>query len=166
MNTTGVQTFDAGDGNDDDVTAAGDGPASVSYALESLVANKYDGPYYFFMTPKVKAQLAVNRNSTTDILDLERMQAMVDEKGNRILRDIATTEKLIGEAETTSKGAMCMIDPMTPQGEPTVVIGEEYPIVHYPITNNPVYTKGKVVWGGMAMVLRPNAVTKAVDITN
>lgn len=163
LNTTGINTFEAGAG-DDDVTAAGDGPASVSYALAELVADKYDGPYYFFMTPLIKAQLALNRNSNTDILDLERMLSMVDEKGNKILRGVATTEKLLNAAETTATGAMCMIDPMTPHGEPTVVIGEEYPVIHYPITNNPVYIKGKVVWGGMAMVLKPKAIASATAI--
>lgn len=161
-----VGTFEAGPAEaDDSITSAGDGIASVGNAMKDMLADKYVGPYLFFISPLVKSQLMRNMNATTHITDLERMQSMVDEKGNQILKAIDTTAYIINAAETTSTGAMVMIDSKTPLGEPTVAIGEEYPITHYPTTQNPLYIKGKVIWSGCALVLRPKAITIAEAIT-
>lgn len=159
-----IKTFEAGAGADDDIQAVGDGVASIGLAVNSLLATKYVGPYNFFMTPLVKAQLILNMNSTTHITDLERMQSMIDEKGNKILKSMDTSAYLINAAELTSTGAMVLIDPKTPMNEPTVGIGEVYPVTHYPTTQNPLYIKGKVIWAGCALVLDPNAVTLAESI--
>ena len=160
-----VNTFQAGAGADDNITAVGDGVASVGLAMNSVIDDKYVGPYLLFISPLVKSQLVQNMNSTTHITDLERMQSMVDEKGNKILISMDTTPFLINKTETTSLGAMVLIDPKTSLNEPTVAIGEEYPVTHYPTTQNPLYIKGKVIWSGCALVLRPKAVSIAEAIT-
>lgn len=165
LNTTNVQSFAAGGGGDADVGDAGDGPASIAAAISTLTDYHYYGPYWLVMTPKVRAQFIENLNSTTHESDLERMQSMIDENGNGLLRGIKTTPYLLNTAETTSNGAMIMFDPKTPNGEPTAVIGEVYPVTHYPTTQNPLYIKGKVIWAGCSMVMRPYAFTAEDTIT-
>lgn len=165
MDTTNVQTFDAGAGGDSNVTAAGDGPATIGLGLGDLVTYHYYGPYDFIMSPGVYSQLAANQNSTTHIHDIERMQSMIDLRGNKLLRNLDVTPYLLGTAETTSTGACLMFDRKTPAGEPTCVIGEEYPIAHYPTSQNSLGIKGKVLWAGIPCVLRPYAFTKDEAIT-
>ncbi len=165
MDTTNVQTFDVGAGADSNVTAAGDGPASVGLGLQDLVTYHYYGPYDFIMSPGVYAQLAANQNSTTHIHDIERMQSMIDLNGNKLLQNLDVTPYLLGTVETTSTGAVLMFDRKTPAGEPTCVIGEEYPIAHYPTSQNSLGVKGKVLWAGIPCVLRPYAFTKDEAIT-
>ena len=166
LNTSNVQSFAAGAGADANITAAGDGPASIGAAVATLVDDGYYGPYYFIMTPLVRSALGKNLNSTTHITDIERMQSMVDENGNKILRGMFVTPYLINATETSSTGSMVMIDPKTPMGEPTVVIGEVYPVTHYPTSQNSLFIKGKIIWAGCAMVLRPKAITIETDITS
>lgn len=166
LNTASVQAFEAGIGADDDVTAEGDGPASVGLGAADLVVKHYYGPFDMVITPLVYAQLLVNQNATTRMSDIERMHSMVDIDGNKILRSFKVTPHLLGIAETTSEGAMLMCDRKTPDGEPTAVIGDEYPIAHYPTSQNPLGVKGKVLWAGCACVLRPYAFTLATSITN
>ena len=165
MDTTNVQLFDVGAGGDSDVTAAGDGPASIGLGLQDLVTYHYYGPYDFIMSPGVYSQLAANQNSTTHIHDIERMQSMIDLKGSKLLRNLYVTPYLLGTAETTSTGAVIMFDRKTPAGEPTCVLGEEYPIAHYPTSQNPLGIKGKVLYAGIPCVLRPLAFTKDEAIT-
>lgn len=165
MDTTSVQTFDVGAGVDSNVTAAGDGPASVGLGAQDLVVYHYYGPYDFIMTPGVYAQLIANQNSTTHIHDIERMQSMIDLKGSKLLRNLDVTPYLKGTVETTSTGAVLMFDRKTPAGEPTAVIGEEYPIAHGPTSQNQYGVKGKVIWSGIPCVLRPYAFTMDEAIT-
>ena len=165
MDTTGVLTFDVGAGGDSNVTAAGDGPASIGLGLQDLVPYHYYGPYDFIMSPGVYSQLAANQNSTTHIHDIERMQSMIDLHGSKLLRNLDVTPYLLGTVETTSTGAVIMFDRKTPAGEPTCVIGEEYPVAHYPTSQNSLGIKGKVLWAGIPCVLRPTAFTKDEAIT-
>lgn len=165
MDTTGVLTFDVGAAGDSNVTAAGDGSASIGLGLGDLVPYHYYGPYDFIMSPGVYSQLAANQNATTHIHDIERMQSMIDLHGNKLLRNLDVTPYLLGTVETTSTGAVIMFDRKTPAGEPTCVIGEEYPVAHYPTSQNSLGVKGKVLWAGIPCVLRPTAFTKDVAIT-
>lgn len=165
LNTTNVQTFDVGAGSDSNVTAAGDGPFSIGLGVGKLVPYHYYGPYDFVMSPGTYAQLAANQNSTTHIHDIERMQSMIDLKGNKLLRNLDVTPYLIGTAETTSTGAVVMFDRKTPAGEPTCVLGDEYPISHIPTSQNPLGVKGKVIYAGIPCVLRPYAFVKDEAIT-
>ena len=166
LNTTSVQAFEAGIGADDNVTAEGDGPASVGLGASDLVVKHYYGPFDFIMTPMVYAQLLVNQNATTRMSDIERMMSLVDTNKQKILRRVHITPHLLGLAETTGEGAILMCDRKTPDGEPTCVIGDEYPVAHYPTTQNQLGVKGKVLWAGVAIVLRPLAFTLATSITN
>lgn len=165
LNTTNVQTFSSGAGGDSNLTAAGDGSATVGLGLSDLVTYHYYGPYDFVMTPGCYAQLAANQNSTTHIHDIERMQSMIDINGNKLLRNIAVTPYLLNTAETTSTGALVMFDRKTPAGEPTCVLGEEYAVMHVPTSQNPLGIKGKVIWAGIPCVLRPYAFTQDTSIT-
>jgi len=165
LNTTGILTCDVGAGGDSDVTAAGDGPASIGIAAGDLVPYHYYGPYDFIMSPGVYTQLIANQNSTTHIHDIERMQSMIDLRGNKLLRNLDVTPYLLGTAETTSTGAIVMFDRMTPANEPTCVLGEEYSINHYPTSQSQLGIKGKVLWAGIPCVLRPYAFTKDEAIT-
>lgn len=166
LNTTNVQAFDAGAGADDSITAEGDGPASVGLGAADLVVKHYYGPFDFVMTPMVYAQLLVNQNATTRMSDIERMMSLVDTNKQKILRAVHITPHILGLAETTSEGAIFMCDRKTPDGEPTCVIGDEYPVAHYPTNQNQLGVKGKVLWAGVACVLRPYAFTLATSITN
>ena len=74
-----------------------------------------------------------------------------------------TSHYLLNGPEATNsaeKTAMIFIDPTTPAGEPTVLLGREYEIQHMPIRQDPSVIRGKVVWAGIPMVLRPKAITK------
>lgn len=165
LNTTNVQTADIGAGGDSNITAAGDGPASVGIFAADLVAYDYYGPYDLIISPLSYAQLIQNQNSTTHITDIERMHSMVDINGGKILRNMDITKYLLGTAETTSTGCMVMFDRKTPQGEPTCLIGEEFPIAYHPITRSRLGTSGKVIWAGIPLVLRPYAFTQDAAIT-
>jgi len=165
MDTSGILTFDVGAGGDSNVTAAGDGSASIGLGLQDLVPYHYYGPYDFIMSPGVYSQLAANQNSTTHIHDIERMQSMIDLKGSKLLRNLDVTPYLKGTVETTSTGAVIMFDRKTPGGEPTCVIGEEYPVAHYPTSQNSLHIKGKILWAGIPCVLRATAFTMDESIT-
>ena len=158
LTTSGTLAFNAGVG-DASVTSAGDGPNAVGSAVGSLVPYNYYGPYDMIMTPLVYAQLAINMNSTTHIFDIERMHAMVDINGGKLLRGLWITPYLLNTIETTSTGAMAVVDRKTPAGEPTIVLGDEYPVKHYPTSQNSLGIKGKVLWAGIPCVLRPKAIT-------
>lgn len=165
IGTTNVQTCDVGAGGDSNVTAAGDGPASIGVGVQSLAPYHYYGPYDLIITPGVYSQLTANLNSTTHISDIERMHSMVDINGGKLLRNMDVTQYLLGTAETTSTGGFMMFDRKTPAGEPTCVIGEEYPIAQYPISRSRLGTNGKIVWAGIPCVLRPYAFTYDTAIT-
>ena len=165
LNTSSVQTFSSGAGGDSNLTAAGDGPATIGLGLSDLVTYHFYGPYDFVMTPGVYSQLAANQNSTTHIHDIERMQSMIDISGNKLLRAMNVTPYLLNTAETTSTGALILLDRKTPGGEPTVVLGDEYPVAHYPTSQNSLGIKGKVLWAGIPCVIRPLALTQDTSIT-
>lgn len=165
FNNASVTTFEAGAGGDDDVTAAGDGPASIGAAVKELIALFYEPPFPVVLTPKLYGQFAINFNSTTHITDIERIQSMVDANGNKLVSQIYITPHLIAAAETTSNAAMCVIATRTNAGEPTGVIIESYPLWHYPITISRLGIQGKVLWMGGVALMRPTAVAVAADIT-
>ena len=165
LNTTNVQTFSAGAGADADVGDAGDGPASVALAMAAIVPYEFYGPYDLIITPLVYTALTKNQNVTTHIHDIERMHTMIDINGSKLLRNMDITKYLLNTAETTSTGAMLFFDRKTPAGEPTCVIGDEYPVAHYPTSQNPLGVKGKVLWAGIPCVLRPYAFAQETTVT-
>ncbi len=165
MNTSSILDMSAGAGGDSDITASGDGSASVAQGMKVLIAKFYYGPYDLIMSPLVYAQLALNQNATTEIHDIERMQSMIDLNGNKILRGMKATPYLLNAAETTSTGVIVMVDRKTPAGEPTIVLGDEYPIRHIPTSQNALGVKGKVIWAGIPCVLRTNAIAHDSAIT-
>jgi len=157
MDTSGVQAADVGAGGDSDITAAGDGPASVGIFVGDLAPYDYYGPYDLIISPGVYTKLVQNQNSTTHITDIERMHSMIDINGKKLLRNMDITKYLLGAAEAAQTGCMLFFDRKTPAGEPTCVIGEEFPIAYHPITRSRLGTSGKVIWAGIPMVLRPLA---------
>lgn len=166
INTTNVQSFGAGAGADANITAAGDGAASVANGMRGLVAYHYFGPYDLAMTGYAYAALVKNQNATTGQTDLERMKAMVDKNGVGILRAIHVTEYLTNSATsaTGTDNAMLMFDRRTPKGEPTCVIGDEYSVAHYPTSQSALGIKGKVLYAGIPCVLRPYAFNAEASI--
>lgn len=156
-------TFSAA-GDNSGINSAGDGPLSIGDAMDSMIADQYYGPYVFVMTPDVYGQLAQNFNSTTHISDIERMQAMIDLKGNKILEAMDVTHYLIKAAASADNGAMEMFQRKTPDGEPTCVILESYPVSHHPIQMSSLGIKGKVIWGGTAATLRLAAFTQETSV--
>lgn len=154
LNTSNVQAFSAGAGGDANITAAGDGPASIAKAMAAIIDDNYFGPYDFVMTPLVLTGLTLNQNTTTHIHDIERMHSMIDINGSKILRAMHVTKYLMNTVEISTTGAMALIDRKTPAGEPTIVIGDEYPVMHYPTSQNALGIKGKVVWAGIPIVIR------------
>lgn len=163
MNTTGVGTFAAG-ANDGNCGTAGDGPLSVSYAMVDLITQGYYGPYDVILSPFLYAQFILNRNATTFQTDLERMLSMVNKDKQAIIRKIWVTPYVMSATDTGAASTMVVLQRMTPRGEPTVVLGEEYPIRHYPMEQNAMGIRGKFIWAGTAMVIRPLAITMDVDI--
>lgn len=139
-----INSFDAA-GDNAGINSAGDGPLSIGAAMASVIDNQYYGPYEFIMTPDVYGQLAQNLNSTTHISDIERMMAMIDLKGNRILSGMHISHYLIKTTAAADNGSMMMCQTKTPDGEPTAVIMESYPVAHYPTQHSSLGIKGKVL---------------------
>ena len=161
-NGAGTENSFAAAGDNAGINSAGDGPLSIGAAMASLIADQYYGPYVFVMTPDVYGQLSQNFNSTTHISDIERMMAMVDLHGQKILEGMDVSHYLINTAvgdSSNSYGSMLMFQRKTPEGEPTCIILEAYPVSHYPIQMSSLGIKGKVLWGGCAARLRDDAFT-------
>jgi hypothetical protein len=158
-----INTF-AAVGDNSGISTAGDGPLTVGYAMASEIADDYYGPYLWIMTPLVMAQFAQNFNSTTHISDIERMQAMTDYRGNKILEGLEVSKYLIKTAGGDDAGSILMMQRKTPAGEPTAVILESYPISHYPTQQSALGIKGKVLWMGCEATLRASALTLETDI--
>ncbi|MCP4651708.1 MAG: hypothetical protein GY853_16725 [PVC group bacterium] len=153
-------------GDNAGIDSAGDGPLSIGAAMASLIADEAYGPYVFQMTPDVYGQLAQNFNSTTHISDIERMHAMIDLDGNKILEGLDSTKYLIALEAVADNGSMLMFQRKTPAGEPTAVVLESYPVAHYPTQHSSLGIKGKILWMGCAATMRPDFFTleTAVDL--
>lgn len=166
MNTTGIGTFEAGIGLNDETGSAGDGPFSVSSGAQDLVTQGYRPPYDVILSPQLAGQFILNMNSTTHITDIERMQGMVDENGNKLIRKIHITPHLVNAAESGTNAAMAVIKMQTNAGEPTIQIAQSYPVEHHPINISSLGIQGKILWMGRAVVIRPKAITiaEAIDI--
>lgn len=164
MNTTGVETFNAGSG-DSDIQSAGDGPIGLANAAGALAAVNYFGPYDLFVTPLVWAQLLSNKNATTGLSDWMIMLDERDTEGSKLVRSINVTKGPLNAAETGSTGKMVVIDRKNPDGSPTIVIGEEYAISNHPNKGEAMAISGKIIWSGVIGVLRPDAVAIDVDVT-
>lgn len=158
-----VNSFDAA-GDNAGMDSAGDGPLSVGAAMASLIADEANGPYVFQMTPDIYGQLAQNFNSTTHISDIERMHAMIDLQGNKILEGMDVTKYLIKAASVADNGSMLMFQRRTPANEPTAVVLESYPVAHYPTQHSSLGIKGKVLWMGCAANLRPDFFTLETSV--
>lgn len=160
-----INTFDAA-GDNAGIDSAGDGPLSIGDAMSELIPDLAYGPYVFIITPDVYGQLAQNFNTTTHWSDIERMQAMIDLKGNKILEGMDCTHYLIKAAAEADNGSMLMFQRKTPDGEPTCVILEAYPVTHYPTQHSSLGIKGKVLWMGAAANMRPDffALETSVDL--
>jgi len=158
LNSFAAATDNAG------INSAGDGPLSIGDAMSELITDLFYGPYVFIMTPDVYGQLAQNFNSTTHISDIERMWSMTDLHKNNILESMDVTHYLIKAAAAADAGSMLMFQRKTPDGEPTCVLGESYPVSHYPTQMSSLGTKGKVLWMGASMVLRPTAFALETDV--
>lgn len=151
-----VNAFDAATDNAG-VDSAGDGALSIGDAMSELVDDLYYGPYVFMMTSDILGQLGLNFNATTQLSDIERMHGLIDIHGNKILEAMDTSNYLIKAQAVADNGSMLMFQRKTPDGEPTVVIGEAYPVAHYPTQMSSLGIKGKVLWMGATFVIRPKA---------
>lgn len=149
-----ITTFAAA-GDNAGINAAGDGPISIGAAMASVIPKIAYGPYTWIMTPDVYGQLAQNFNTTTHWSDIERMQAMIDLKGNKILEGMDCTHYLIAVEAVADNGSMLMFQRKTPDGEPTAVVLESYPVTHYPTQQSGLGIKGKVISMACSANLRP-----------
>lgn len=167
LNTSGINTFTAGIGNDGNITAPGDGPASAADAAVSLLTDGYYGPYDLYMTPQIHGTFISKQNSTTGVSDYSLMQDLVDTKGSKMLKSWNVTKHLIPTVEASgSEANMVMIDPKDSNGAPTIIIGEAYPLHSIPDSARAaVAASGKIVWAGIVGVIRPEAVTWEENIT-
>lgn len=164
LNTTGINTFEAGIGLDDKTGAAGDIPASVMSGANELIKDGHRPPFVVVMTPYLYGQACLNQNSTTMETDIERVLGLVDKDKQSMVSRIEITPHLVAAAETGANAAMVVIAPKTPAGENTIEILESYPVWHYPITISALGIQGKVLWMGGVAVIRPTAVALAEDI--
>ncbi len=149
-----IGTFSAA-GDNSGINSSGDGPLSIGAAMADLIPDIAYGPYVFIMTPDVYSTLAQNFNSTTHWSDIERMQGMIDLKGGKILEAMDVTHYLIKAAAQADNGSMLAFQRKTPDGEPTAVILESYPVTHYPTQQSALGIKGKVLWNGAGANMRP-----------
>lgn len=166
LNTTGVNTFEAGIGLNDETGAAGDIPASVMSGANELIKDKFRPPFVVVMTPYLYGQACLNQNATTMETDIERVLGLVDKDKQSMISRIEITPHLVAAVETGANAVMVVIAPKTPAGENTIEILEAYPVWHYPITISALGIQGKVLWMGGVAVIRPTAVAlaEAIDI--
>lgn len=167
LNTSGINTFHAGDG-DAVITTVGDMNIGAGNAVVSLIADDYYGPYDSYMTPGVWGRSMQNQNATTGLSDMKLIKEnMIDVNGNQLFKSFNVTKHLLPTVEASATEAnWVIIDPKDPQGHPTVVILESYPITNY--TNSQraaIASSGKIVWSGCAAVLRTGAITWDENIT-
>lgn len=146
------------------MNSAGDGPLSVGDAMDKLIGKEYYGPYSWLETPDITGQLGKNFNSTTHITDIERMRAMIDLEGTRILEKLGTTKYLIAKESVADNGSMLCFQRKTPLNEPTAVIAEAYPVSHYPIQMNSLGIKGKILCMVGCFNIRPEAYALETDV--
>lgn len=160
-----LATFDAATDNAG-INSAGDGPLSIGDAMSQLIPNLAYGPYVFIITPDVYGQLVQNFNSTTHWSDIERMHQMIDLHGNKILEGMDVTHYLINASAVADNGSMLMFQRKTPDGEPTAVVLEAYPVTHYPTQHSSLGIKGKIIWMGASANMRPTffALETSVDL--
>lgn len=163
---SGIQTFEAGIGLNDETGSPGDGPFSCMKGAQQLLNYHYEPPFVVVLTPQLYGQFAINMNTTTHITDIERIQSMVDANGNKMFSAIYITPHLINAAEDGTNAAMMVIATKTNAGEPTGFVIESYPLWHYPITVSRLGMQGKVLWMGGFAGLRPKAfaLATAIDI--
>lgn len=160
LNTSGIGAFDAGAGGDSIIADAGDAAASLAFGAADLIDGGYFGPYDMFFSPLVYKQFIANQNSTTHETDIQQLHRSTDIKGNKMLRNIDVSKHLIGAAETATTSNITLLDRRDPNGNPTIVIGEGYPISNLPFKQHAMAQSGLIVWSGCVAVIRPAAVTQ------
>jgi len=160
LNTSGIGAFDAGAGEDSIIADAGDAVASLAIGAGDLVDGGYYGPYDMFFSPLVYKQFISNMNSTTHQTDIQALHNSTDIKGNKLLRNIDISKHLIGAAETTTTSNITLLDRMGPNGNPTIAIGEGYPLSNLPFKQHAAAQSGLLVWSGVVAVIRPGAITQ------
>jgi hypothetical protein len=163
-NTASINTFNAGDG-DSVLTAAGDGLHTIGNGVEALVTDNYYGPYDFVMTPQVWAQYVKNHNATTDVADWENMSSQMDLNGSKLIKSAHVTKHLLNAAETTTTGAVVLIDARRPGGGPSIMLGDMYPVSNIPMSASRMAYEGKVIWAGIPAVIDPNCIATDTGIT-
>ena len=156
LNTSGINTFNAGDG-DSTVTTAGDGMFTIANAAAALITDDFYGPYDIIFTPNIFSTLMANKNATTSRSDISLMNELTDINGAPMIRKMHMTKALLNAAEATATGSVCAIDRKTPNGKPTVMLGEAFPLMYLPGVQNPVFSKGSIIWSGIPGVLYPEA---------
>jgi hypothetical protein len=164
MNMSGTQSFEAGADANDELGSAGDIPYSIVSGAEDLIDYEGFGPYDVILSPKAYAQALKNRNSTTHETDLERALSLVDMNKQAIVRKIWVSAFLENATDDGTNSAIVVLQRKTPNGHPTCVIGEEYPVRHYPTTQNQFGVRGKVIWAGTLIPIYPEYITIASDI--
>jgi len=167
LNTASVGAFDAGAGGDSDIKDAGDGPATIALGGSDLITAGFYGPYDVIASPEVYSCFLGNQNATTSKSDWQLMTEMIDTNGKKLLKSINISKHLIGAAESSTTGCFVMLDTKTPNGGPTILIGEEYPVSHEMHRGlGPRLIGGKAYWSGVSGVLYPTAITQDAAITS
>jgi hypothetical protein len=161
---SGIQTFEAGIGGNDETGSPGDGPFTCMKGAQALLNYHYEPPFVVVMTPQLYGQFCLNMNTTTHITDIERIQSMVDANGNKMFSGIYITPHLVNVAEDGTNAAIVVLATKTNAGEPTGFVIESYPLWHYPITISRLGIQGKILWMGSFAGLRPKAIALAAAI--
>lgn len=153
INASGINTY-----TKQDLGSAGDGQISVDLAMKELIIDNFQPPYAWIVSPYIVSQLALNRNATTSISDLDFCREMKDHHGNKVLSDIFISDHMETAVDVGTNSASCFIAPKTNAGEDTIQIVESYPQWHYPLTTNKLAIQGKCLWMGGVAVIRPKAI--------
>jgi len=167
LNTSGINTFHAGSG-DAVITTVGDAVIGQGNAIVSLIADDFYGPYDYYITPGPYGRMIQNLNATTNLSDLQLMESAVDVNGKKFIKSLSVTKHLLPTIEASGTEAnWAVIDPIDQNGNPTIMVGEAYPLSNLSDKGLEagIAAKGMIIWAGVVGVLRPEAITWDENIT-
>lgn len=163
LNATGTTTAPTvGLGNDNDVTATGDGPDLASKMAAALIAEKFEPPFVLDLSNGVFMQFDKNRTTTEHTSDLELIYKMKGENGERMFEMVRMNPFMLDtETETNSTGAAAIYK----RGYDNFRIGESYALGYYPLPPTSLGIDGKLLWMGGMVIPRPKSICYKSSIT-
>lgn len=163
LNASGTTTAPSvGLGNDNDVTATGDGPDLASKMAGVLIAEKFEPPFVLDLSPGLMRQFGVNRTTVEHTSDLDLMYMMKGENGANMFSMIRSNPFMLDtETEVNATGSCAIYKP----GYDNFRIGESYALNYYPLPPTSLGIDGKLLWMGQMVIPRPKAISVRTGVT-